>query len=310
MLLIGGDFWFDEPQYTSGLIDLLTRMMSASKNIEYKFSTPSAYFSEVFKSKPKFGLFEGDMLPLIDKGKPQDTVWTGFYSTKPYLKNKISQVQRKVRIAEILETVVMNRNYTFYNLATTSHHDAITGTADHSVHIDYLSMLSKEDENSLKHISESIQKLLKRSKKSVNIGEKYKVMVVFNPLSWEITKTLDFLCEYSNVKILDSNGKAVLVQAVPWEHSYKFFFRVTLKAFGFKVMFIIEKLKKCEGCSVMSDAENNNELKNENLNIIFESGLIKTLVFNNKKFEFNTKIINYSTKNSGIYTFNPQVIII
>lgn len=240
MLLIGGDFWFSDAPYTSGLIDLLTRIINTSKNIEYKFSTPSEYFSEVYKSKPKFGLFEGDMLPLIDKEKQNDTVWTGFYSTKPYLKHTISQVQRKVRIAEILETVIMNRNYTYYNLATNTHHDAITGTADHSVHIDYLSMLSKEDAKSLKHISESIQKLLKRSRKSVDIGGKYKVMIVFNPLSWKVTKTLNFLCEYPYVKVLGSDGKPIFVQAVPWEHSYKFFFEVTLKAFGFKVCLLLK----------------------------------------------------------------------
>ena len=66
-------------------------------------------------------------------------------------------------------------------------------------------------------------------------------------------------------------------------------------------------LYKCEGCSVMSNLESSNELKNDNLNIKFESGLIKEIILNNKNFKFNTKIINYSTKNSGIYTFNPLV---
>ena len=93
MLLIGGDFWFDGEYYAIGLLDLLARITKYSKDIIYKFSTPSEYFAEVYKANPETkSHYKLDKEFLLIVGNTQNN--DGFWISLP--KNKSDYYNTKI----------------------------------------------------------------------------------------------------------------------------------------------------------------------------------------------------------------------
>jgi hypothetical protein len=144
LLLLGDDFAYRNFDETSAYLKFWDKLIKKNKKLDIRFATPSEYFQQVFKEKSEFGFYQGDFLPLIIA--PSKSVkfgdyrrtWTGFYTTKPFLKKRIADVQKEVRIAEIFSSLVMEKEFFAYNLCISSHHDAITGTCKYPVYLDYL----------------------------------------------------------------------------------------------------------------------------------------------------------------------------
>ena len=128
LMLMGGDFFYSNYTYSKMFFDMLSRIIENSPNLDIQFATPAEYFQAVYESNLEFEVFQGDLFPLISSGNPYNKAWTGFFSTKPTLKKEINDVQTLARAAEILQAVVMSKPFIAYNLALTTHHDAITVT--------------------------------------------------------------------------------------------------------------------------------------------------------------------------------------
>ncbi|XP_053624803.1 alpha-mannosidase 2 [Plodia interpunctella] len=130
-------------------------------NAEVQFGTPLDYFNAVKERHNKIPTLKGDFFVYSDifsEGKP--AYWSGYYTTRPYIKILARQLEHQLRTSEILFTLVANhikqssdekldasqkrleKSYEQLiiarrNLGLFQHHDAITGTSKASVMYDY-----------------------------------------------------------------------------------------------------------------------------------------------------------------------------
>ncbi|XP_049886322.1 alpha-mannosidase 2 isoform X2 [Pectinophora gossypiella] len=130
-------------------------------NAEVQFGTPLDYFEAMKERHKNIPSLKGDFFVYSDifsEGKP--AYWSGYYTTRPYIKLLARQFEHQLRLSEILFTFVSNfvkqqnkveleasgkRLEKYYeqlinarrNLGLFQHHDAITGTSRASVMYDY-----------------------------------------------------------------------------------------------------------------------------------------------------------------------------
>ncbi|XP_075991466.1 alpha-Mannosidase class II b [Anticarsia gemmatalis] len=130
-------------------------------NAEVQFGTPLDYFDAVKERHQNIPTLKGDFFVYSDifsEGKP--AYWSGYYTTRPYIKILARQTEHHLRSAEIMFTLVYNYIkqignpkltasekkleksyeqliYARRNLGLFQHHDAITGTSKASVMYDY-----------------------------------------------------------------------------------------------------------------------------------------------------------------------------
>lgn len=130
-------------------------------NADVQFGTPQDYFTIIKERQKTIPTIKGDFFVYSDifsEGKP--AYWSGYYTTRPYLKILARQFEHQLRTAEILFTLVSNyvkqsenprlissekrleKSYEQLivarrNLGLFQHHDAITGTSKAAVMADY-----------------------------------------------------------------------------------------------------------------------------------------------------------------------------
>lgn len=130
-------------------------------NAEVTFGTPRDYFKAMIERNKNIPTLKGDFFVYSDifsEGKP--AYWSGYYTTRPYVKILARQFEHQLRTAEILFTLVSNylkqtaghtliasdrrleKSYEQLisarrNLGLFQHHDAITGTSRANVMFDY-----------------------------------------------------------------------------------------------------------------------------------------------------------------------------
>lgn len=134
-------------------------------NADVKFGTPREYFEAVKERQKSVPTLKGDFFvysEIFSEGKP--AYWSGYFTTRPYIKILARQLEHQLRTSEILFTLVSNhvkqqknpklvasekrleKSYeqlinSRRNLGLFQHHDAITGTSKASVMYDYGSKL-------------------------------------------------------------------------------------------------------------------------------------------------------------------------
>lgn len=164
LMPLGDDFRYNiveefDQQYTNyiKLIDYI----NANKHIykaEVKFGTPADYFEEILKRHEEYPTLKGDFFVYSDifsEGRP--AYWSGYYTTRPFMKLLDRKLENTLRGAEILYTIAYNkakkdklvphmkileRDFERLvkarrNLGLFQHHDAITGTSKSYVMRDY-----------------------------------------------------------------------------------------------------------------------------------------------------------------------------
>lgn len=130
-------------------------------NADVQFGTPLDYFNAIKERHHNIPTLKGDFFVYSDifsEGKP--AYWSGYYTTRPYIKILARQLEHQLRTAEILFTLVSNyikQNgnqklsasekkleksyeqliYARRNMGLFQHHDAITGTSKANVMYDY-----------------------------------------------------------------------------------------------------------------------------------------------------------------------------
>ncbi|XP_057379227.1 alpha-mannosidase 2-like [Daphnia carinata] len=166
LALVGDDFRYDhdiewDQQYTN--YQNLFNYINARKDVyqtEIGFGTLTDYFEAVRGRVDNFPTVKGDFFPYADifsEGRP--AYWTGYFTSRPYYKMLARELEDRLRGAEILYTVALNRarqNALRFPtarrvmdhkygalvqarrwLALFQHHDAITGTSKTAVMQDY-----------------------------------------------------------------------------------------------------------------------------------------------------------------------------
>ncbi|XP_052271397.1 alpha-mannosidase 2x-like [Dreissena polymorpha] len=153
----GDDFRYaTKPEWETQMFNLQKIMDYINRNdrmqTKIKFGTLNDYFKAVKSekapgppsSKGPFAVLSGDFLPYSDRS---DQYWTGFYTSRPWIKEAVSRLQDYLRSAEILFTLslsVTKINTSMASLyrklessrrtlAVSLHHDAITGTSKANV---------------------------------------------------------------------------------------------------------------------------------------------------------------------------------
>ena len=308
LMLIGGDFYYANMTEMKWVVDLFKEIGRRAKGFDIQFATPSEYFEAVYKEKKRFKEFQGDLLPLISPGYPVKKPWTGFYSTLPSIKQGIFELQSLVRAHEIISASLKSKPVIAQELASLAHHDAITATCRLPVFNDYIFKLDGEKLKLLTELAKNFNKALKLTQSSSEITLPYKVLYLFNPLGWEVTRVLSVKGQSSYIRVQKGNGEYLVVQAVKWSEDEKeFFFQYTLPAYTLEVVFVNEYPKSCFKCSEDSKVSYKNVLDNDFIQISFNLGMIHQVTYEDKSYTLDCKFMNYSTIMSGPYTFNPYV---
>nr|CAI5837109.1 unnamed protein product [Callosobruchus analis] len=164
LMPLGDDFRYNireewDQQYLNyiKLIDYINAHKAEYK-AEVMFGTPATYFQEIMKRYSQYPTLKGDFFVYSDiftEGRP--AYWSGYFTTRPFMKLLDRELEANLRAAEILYTVALNsakqNRLTSYlkvlerdfeklvkarrNLALFQHHDAITGTSKSFVMRDY-----------------------------------------------------------------------------------------------------------------------------------------------------------------------------
>ncbi|KAF7278990.1 hypothetical protein GWI33_007795 [Rhynchophorus ferrugineus] len=148
---------------------------------EVSFGTPSNYFDEILKRYDQYPSLKGDFFVYSDifsEGRP--AYWSGYFTTRPFLKILDRELEHNLRSAEILYTVALNnakqqrllaylktleKDYEKLirarrNLGLFQHHDAITGTSKSFVMKDYGIKLFEALRDTVNIQQNSLQSLL------------------------------------------------------------------------------------------------------------------------------------------------------
>ncbi|XP_074027026.1 alpha-Mannosidase class II b [Leptinotarsa decemlineata] len=164
LMPLGDDFRYNvkeewDQQYTNyiKLIDYINAHKEHYK-AEITFGTPAMYFQEISKRYTQYPTLKGDFFVYSDifsEGRP--AYWSGYFTTRPFMKLLDRELESSLRSAEILYTVALNNakrnklsSYSKIlerdfeklirarrNLGLFQHHDAITGTSKSFVMRDY-----------------------------------------------------------------------------------------------------------------------------------------------------------------------------
>lgn len=205
---LGDDFRYThdiewDQQYTN--YAQLAEYINNNKN-KYKaeviFGTPKDYFNAILERTETFPTLRGDFFVYSDifsEGRP--AYWSGYFTTRPFMKILDRELESSLRSAEILYTVALNRarqnNFGPYlkilernfeklvrarrNLGIFQHHDAITGTSKAFVMRDYGLKLfeSLRDTESIQQ--DAVQTLLLKENQLVEHNRN----LVLSDLEWE-----------------------------------------------------------------------------------------------------------------------------
>jgi len=200
---LGDDFRYNNAaefdQQYNNYMQIMEYINAHDYNAKVTFGTLTDYFTEVRARMSKFNTLTGDFFVYSDifsEGRP--AYWSGYYSTRPFLKQLSRHLASKLRTTEILYTMAVNmarkiRSGLALGLIETSydklvearrhlglfqHHDAITGTSKAFVMSDYQQKLL-EGLNTVKRITEmTTQFLLQKEKDDMDMS------LVLKHLDW------------------------------------------------------------------------------------------------------------------------------
>jgi len=203
-----------------------------SYDVQIRFSTLSEYFDAVASTQDQFQFssYDSDFFPYADGG---DAYWTGYFTSRPYLKAQIRQLESSIRHAEML--LSFSELVQVQNISSLSrdrllearqaaglllHHDAITGTSRHHVMDDYKARASDAIKSAREISAGALDALsasqghsfpsLVSSADSLVTGSHR--VVVSNPLGFSRTSLVCVHSESSKVLVLDMNNNPVQSQ--------------------------------------------------------------------------------------------------
>ena len=309
MILLGDDFTYADYEESFEYFLFIDQLMDRiSGSFDVAIGTPSDYFDAVFGQNSPFAVYENDWIPLIDEQshKEMRNSWTGFYSTKPFLKKSVYDLSNQVRTAEILSSLVLKSEYFAYELCLSTHHDSITGTCTYPVYLDYISRLNEDSQKSLEIISQGFIKLL-NPVSSAELVSPIKVLLLFNPVNWPVHQTISLEVDLKYIKIQDSKGKTLKIETIDLNNKTFAFFEYNLEGLQLKTLFIHTLPSSSEFSSKFLKTSNKNRVSNKALELYMSKGMIKSIKQDSQEYFINSRFVRYSTGNGGEYLFGPNV---
>ena len=175
---LGDDFKYKNIDITRKMMDSYQKMFDyinsqPSLKAKIRFATLSEYFSALkhsVKSSEKLPRYDGDFFTYSDT---DNDYWSGYFTTRPFLKKTIRTTENQLRTAQILFSLIQSflpneikkENYNILKEASETlgllqHHDAITGTAKQVVVNDYIHLLTNSKKKIANIASKSLLSLI------------------------------------------------------------------------------------------------------------------------------------------------------
>lgn len=257
LIPLGDDFKYKTYDMTNRMFtqyEMMFEYINSHKElgVNIKFSTLNEYFAELPDSS-SFPTYQGDFFTYCDQA---EDYWSGYFTTRPFMKGLTRSTQAILRTGEILATLARShvdeehRRQWFEsierarrNIALFQHHDGITGTARRAVVQDYgerlltslasvasyasdmaLVVLSKPgaektEDKKLSWTTEPSNSPKPGTPRVLEINSDVAVVVVFNPLEQSRTEVVSIMVNTHNVRVTDSDGQDILAQVDPvWEN--------------------------------------------------------------------------------------------
>ncbi|CAG9323240.1 MAN2A2_5 [Blepharisma stoltei] len=317
MLLYGDDFYYmnsDEGEKLYKRIEALRDYAEKSNeypNMKIKIATASEYFDAVKNSKPKLSVYKGDLLPYVNfRAGWEPAHWTGYYTTRPHLKQTIYYTHKLVRATEIVLALSKGKSFFASESSLALHHDAITGTCRPQVVEDYTNRLIDEQKSARKAINDAIKNKFPKAEAKFALALPYRVLIVYNPLNWEATCLLHL--EVSNdifIQIKNWRGEYVLLQSVSnlLDDKKTVYMKLSLPALSFVTLFAIEKTEYSEYCDEKSEeSETDRSIKDKHFSINFNDfGLVQEITKPSLNYNLKQEFWTYSGNRGGAYIFHP-----
>lgn len=308
MILFGDDEFFHDLNESRKLFKLLEDLRDSSQDINIKISTPSQYFKEAKAKKHSFPVIEADLLPYITTHiRRRPLSWTGYYSSRPSLKKQIYESHSLARATEIFAALTNHSSILASASCANTHHDAITGTNQYKVYLDYTNRLNNEQSYFVSVISQLYTRMLIPQNESYALITPYKILVAYNSLNWKVTQLLSYISTSPYALVYDSSGVHLPSQSVPSENSYIIFFKVTLQALSFTSIFINQQSSPCDLCSEMSEIISADNVSNGLYEITFDNGFIENISAKGSRVFLSSSLIRYGASEGGAYEFRPMV---
>lgn len=239
-------------------------------NAKINFGTPSDYFKTILSKHKTYPTFQGDFLNFADISSGSPAYWTGFFTSRPFIKILLRRLQSTLRSTEILLSFVINLSaYPQHNtsnllqllirarenvarlqdrhvaggtlsLSTLQYvYKVILSTVKDCWHIQEVvaSLLTTKPEDSTPYL----HKLVHRDGefisafRTVDVGDK---IYIFNSLGQQRTEIVELMTKHPNIRIIDHNRKDVSIQINPvWTYSKDNYIRIS--STYFKISFAI-----------------------------------------------------------------------
>ncbi|KAL0228322.1 hypothetical protein RCL1_004465 [Eukaryota sp. TZLM3-RCL] len=171
MILVGDDFRFKNATYQYHNWDQLINFVNQnSSKVFLKWSCPQNYYKSIINQNLNLKIFNGNFHPYSDL---PNCYWTGFFSTRPFLKFQIRQLENFNIVAKYLKILsyIFDRQSIIQEVdddvdltvSLMQHHDAITGTSRQLVINDYFDRLDSAITTSITSSIQSISTITKSS---------------------------------------------------------------------------------------------------------------------------------------------------
>lgn len=205
MMIVGDDYYFSKQEEGRNLFQKIERLRNYANekfiDIKIKIATPTEYFEAVKEQKAKYSTYDGDFFPYQTFMGDEPLFWTGYFSTRPALKQLISETHSLVRAAELAKSMIHSETFDSNDSSLALHHNIMTGACKSIVAEEYKSLLLSEQNRANTAIHDVIKSVIKNIDISYDIAVPYKVMILFNPLNWDKVSLVVFESEnYLEIK--------------------------------------------------------------------------------------------------------------
>lgn len=312
-----------------------------------KFGTLNEYFTDMKRyyaddADKVFPTLAGDFFPYSDY---QNDYWTGYYTTRPYLKRLSRILQRKLKATDVFHSYAM-ATVTSPNtklrqiskklqsarreLGMYLHHDGITGTSLPHVMMDFNSRLERALSTTSNAIKEVLAEILTNGKAEkeliyevdassqarITISDTDTVIIASNPTPRKRVDVVKFLSPFKTLNIVTNGVTPVFqikhIEDKLFEVSFVYEFPpVTVQTFQItKTSTVPENIVK-EIIQGASEGDNRLYIENKFLRVLFDSknGFISKIDMLSGKatsLQLNSQVLAYQSARSGAYIFAPR----
>ncbi|XP_065180763.1 lysosomal alpha-mannosidase-like [Sycon ciliatum] len=231
LLPFGDDFDHQNAYKSFQQMDKIVEYINSNSSLKstIRYGTFGEYIRHLNTLNITWPTYEGDFFPYIS-GHMQ--YWTGYYTSRAYLKGLVRSTSAVLRAAEMLyytaekqqpgsmgrdelaQLGVMRRA-----MATLQHHDAVSGTERDAVATDYMIQLQQGRDESDKLIRRALAAIrgnVTAPPGDFEAGEEDETFTLYNSLAWPVDTVVALPINSTHYEVLAEKGKAIEdLQIVP-----------------------------------------------------------------------------------------------